>query len=337
MIHQSITNSTKKYSFSEVQTDEKENLRTIYNTEKMESLKTFIQSSGEIGLVKAIERVYKDNSKEVILADGYRRNRVIKELGLDYELYDFSIYQIRETAFESKEVFESEYQKLFVYLGAATQESEPWSPVDYGKAVLRLEDQRQKVTQKEIGTLLNKSESYISTARKYALICQNERIYKAFEEEVISIAMFKKAYATNSHNVKETQNYLLSFLDNSESDFSNDIPEIEETELQGFEGFEDEEDFDADSAYNAERNEQLGIEIEDNSFDLRKFKLFIFDLYDFSLPQQVGVIELLECYVNGKDIDQNKILANLLVPKLYIPQKSEPIEITDEEGSDLDF
>jgi hypothetical protein len=337
MIHQSITNSTKKLSFSEVQTDEKENLRTIYNTEKMESLKNFIQSSGEIGLVKAIERVYKDNSKDVILADGYRRNRAIKELGLNYELYDFSIYQIREAAFESKEVFESEYQELFVYLGAATQENEPWSPVDYGKAVLRLENQLQKVTQKEIGELLNKSESYISTARKYALICQNERIYDAFSKEIISIAMFKKAYATNSHNVEETQNYLLSFLDNSESDFSNDIPEIEGTELQGFEDFDEEEESDDDSAYNKERNEQIGIEIEDNSFDLQKFKVFVFDLQDLSFAQQYGIIRVLEGFVNGTEVNQSIVKKELATEKLSIPKKSEPIEIFDNEGSDLDF
>lgn len=338
MIHQSITKSTQRYSFSEVHTDEKENLRTIYNPEKMESLKAFIQSSGEIGLVKCIKKV-SENSTQIILADGYRRNRVIYQLGLENEQYDFSIYTIRETAFDSYAEFESEYQKLFIYLGAATQENEAWSQVDYGKAVLRLENQLQKVTQKEIGELLNKSESYISTARKYALICQNERIYDAFSKEVISIAMFKKAYATNSHDVEQTQNYLLSFLDNTESDFSNEIEEIEETELQGFEDFEDEEsdgDFDSDSAYNQERNEQLGIQIEDNSFDLRKFKLFIFDINPLSLSQQKGIINLLDSYQNGTEINF-EVLAYELSQLKLTPQKSEPIEITDEEGIDLDF
>jgi hypothetical protein len=340
MIHQSITKSTKKYSFSEVQTDEKENLRTIYNAEKMESLKAFIQSSGEIGLVKCIEKVYKDNSKEVVLADGYRRRRVVKELGLNYELYDFAVYTIREAAFESKEAFEMEYQKLFVYLGAATQESEPWTQVDYGKAILRLEMQLTGIKQKEIGTLLNKSESYISTARKYALICQNERIYDAFSKEIISIAMFKKAYLTNSHDIEETQNYLLSFLDNSESELSNDISEIEETELQGFEDFDDEDsddDFDSDSAYNQERKEQIGIQIEDSSFDLRKFKLFVFDLDLLSLSQQKALINVVDSFVNGNEINQQVISYELSQLKLNAI-KSEPIEIFDnEEGSDLDF
>lgn len=337
MIHQSITSSNQRFSFSEVHTDEKENLRTIYNPEKMESLKAFVQSSGEIGLVKAIKKVFEDYTYQIILADGYRRNRVIYELGLEDEQYDFLTYTIRESSFDSKAEFESEYQKLFVYLGAATQESEAWSQVDYGKAVLRLENQLTSVTQKEIGQLLNKSESYISTARKYALICQNERIYEAFSKEIISIAMFKKAYATNSHNVEETQNYLLSFLDNSENEFSNEIGEIEKTELQGFEDFEDEEeDFDNDSAYNQERKEQIGIEIEDNSFDLRRFKLYVFDL-ELSLQQQKAIITVVESFVNGNNVNIHSIANDLLTSRL-IPQKSEPIEIFDnEEGSDLDF
>lgn len=339
MIHQSITKSTQKLSFSEIYTDEKENLRTIYNPEKMESLKAFIQSSGEIGLVKCIKKVSL-NSTQIILADGYRRNRVIYELGLEDEQYDFLTYTIRESAFDSYAEFESEYQKLFVYLGAATQEAEAWTQVDYGKAILRLEMQLTGIKQKEIGELLNKSESYISTARKYALICQNERVYDAFSKEIISIAMFKKAYLTNSHDIEETQNYLLSFLDNSENELSNDISEIEETELQGFEGFDDEDsddDFDSDSAYNQERKEQIGIEIEDNSFDLRKFKLFVFDLDLLSLSQQKALISVVDSFVNGNEINQQVIAYELSQLKLN-PIKSEPIEIFDnEEGSDIDF
>lgn len=338
MIHQSITKSTQRFSFSEVHTDGKENLRTIYNPEKMESLKAFVQSSGEIGLVKCIKKV-SENSTQIILADGYRRNRVIYQLELENEQYDFLTYTIRETAFDSYAEFESEYQKLFIYLGAATQESEAWTQVDYGKAVLRLENQLQKVTQKEIGTLLNKSESYISTARKYALICQNERIYDAFSKEIITIAMFKKAYLTNSHDIEETQKYLLSFLDNSESDSSDQIQETSDDELKGFEDFEDEDsdDFDSDSAYNQERKEQVGIEIEDNSFDLRKFKLFVFDLDLLSLSQQKALISVVDGFVNGNEINQLQII-QLLADQKLPPQKSEPIEIFDnEEGSDLDF